>query len=64
MSKVEKNVRWWDRSVRYLLGLVVLAWAIAGGPWWTIVGLYPLVTAAFGFCPFYWLLRIRGDEAA
>ncbi|MGE0762227.1 MAG: DUF2892 domain-containing protein [Bdellovibrionales bacterium] len=59
MADVDKNLRWWDRTFRYVFGLILVAWGIAGGPWWVYVGMYPLVTASFGFCPVYWILRIR-----
>jgi hypothetical protein len=56
------NLRWWERVFRFALGILLIAWAIAGGPWWTFAGLYPLASAAWGFCPFYWLLRVSPSE--
>jgi hypothetical protein len=53
------NIRLYDRVLRYMLGLVLLTWAMAGGPTWTYVGLYLLYTAAFGSCLVYWVLRIN-----
>ncbi len=50
---MNKNVRWWERIFRYLIGVVLLAWAIAGGPWWAYLGIIPLATGALGFCPTY-----------
>jgi hypothetical protein len=55
---MRRNVRWWDRGFRYVLGVVMLAWAIAGGPWWTLIGLFPLATASWAFCPVLWLLKV------
>jgi hypothetical protein len=54
---VKKNLRFWQRMMRFPLGIFVLAWGIAGGPWWTLIGLFPLATAAFGYCPVVWVLR-------
>jgi hypothetical protein len=48
-----------DRVWRWCLGVSLLTWAVAGGPLWTYLGLYPLVTASFGFCPAYFLLKIN-----
>jgi hypothetical protein len=53
------NIRMYDRVIRYLAGLVLLTWAVAGGPTWTYVGLYLLYTATFGSCFVYWVFRIN-----
>ncbi|MGE3760104.1 MAG: DUF2892 domain-containing protein [Pseudobdellovibrionaceae bacterium] len=36
----------------------MLTWLIAGGPIWALVGLYLLLTAAWGFCPLYVFFRV------
>ena len=59
MSELEKNLRWWGRAWRYMLGLALMAWAIAGGPWWAYSGLYPLTVASFGFSPISAILRAK-----
>ncbi|OFZ14882.1 MAG: hypothetical protein A2Z20_04655 [Bdellovibrionales bacterium RBG_16_40_8] len=56
---MSKNVKIFDRIIRFISGIILLTWAIAGGPTWTFVGLLFLVTASFGSCPIYWLLRIN-----
>jgi hypothetical protein len=54
------NIALWDRALRFLMSILVLAYAIAGGPFWFyILGLYLLITAGWGLCPFYSLFRIR-----
>ncbi|MCC7404185.1 MAG: DUF2892 domain-containing protein [Bdellovibrionales bacterium] len=53
---MRKNVAYWDRLVRYLVGIVVLTWALIGGPFWAFLGLYPLLTASWGFCPLYFMI--------
>jgi hypothetical protein len=53
------NVTLPDRILRYLLSLVLLTWAMAGGPTWSYVGLYFLFSASFGQCAIYWALRIN-----
>lgn len=58
---LRKNMRWWDRTIRYVLGIGLLGYATAGGPWWAYLGLYPLATAAFGYCPSYALLGLWED---
>lgn len=54
-----QNVRLFDRIIRYIFGIFLLTWAIAGGPGWTFIGLLLLITASFGTCPIYWALRIN-----
>ena len=54
------NVGTLDRALRAALGLVLLALTLSGviGAWgW--IGVVPLATAAFRFCPLYTLLGIR-----
>jgi len=48
-----------DRSVRVLVGVVLIGLAVSGvvGPW-AYIGLVPLVTGAVGLCPLYSLLGI------
>lgn len=52
------NVATWDRGLRFLLSVIMLTWLIAGGPIWALVGLYLLLTAAWGFCPLYVFFRV------
>jgi hypothetical protein len=51
------NVGGIDRVLRVVLGLVLIALTLTGtiGVWgW--IGVVPLATAAFGFCPLYTLV--------
>jgi hypothetical protein len=54
------NVGTLDRTIRILLGLALLALAALGkiGPW-GYLGLVPLATGLFRFCPAYKLLGVR-----
>lgn len=51
------NMANWDRIARLLCGMLLVAWAIAGGPWWAHFGLVLIATSAWRFCPIYALLR-------
>jgi Protein of unknown function (DUF2892) len=54
---MKTNVGNVDRILRVVLGLVLIALAATGtiGVWgW--IGVVPLATAAFGFCPLYTVL--------
>ena len=51
---MKMNVGGFDRIARIVVGLVLVGLAIAGiGAPWTWIGLLPLATGTFGFCPAY-----------
>jgi hypothetical protein len=58
------NVGWLDRLVRTLVGVALIAWALGYlGPvpswgWVGWIGVVPILTGAFGFCPIYSALGI------
>jgi hypothetical protein len=63
------NVGGLDRGLRIVAGLVILALGVAGPlGWWGAVGLVPLATGLFRFCPAYSILGLRtcaaGSKAA
>lgn len=52
---MKANIGSIDRTVRAVLGLALIAAVLFGliGPWgW--IGVVPLATAIFRFCPAYW----------
>lgn len=54
-----------DRTVRVVFGLALLALVFVGPKTWLgLVGLIPLVTGVFGFCPLYRLVGIRTCRTA
>ncbi len=50
------NVGSIDRIIRIVAGLGLIAWALMGGPVWAWIGVVPLATGIFSFCPAYKLL--------
>lgn len=51
---LNKNVGGVDRVARIVLGLVLVGLAVAGViGWWGLLGLIPLATGGFGYCPLY-----------
>ena len=58
------NVGSFDRIARVIIGLLLIAYAIplgfahTGWNWVGWIGVVPLLTAIFGFCPAYALLGI------
>ena len=53
------NVAIWDRILRFFFGVILLFYAIAGGPYWAYFGLYLIFSSAWGVCMFYSLLKIQ-----
>jgi hypothetical protein len=45
------NMMMWERVARLFFGVLFVAWGVAGGPWWSFLGVYFLATAAWRFCP-------------
>jgi hypothetical protein len=56
---MNRNVGMLDRGARVVVGLALIAWALAGGPVWAWIGLVPPATGAVGSCPLYSLLGFR-----
>jgi len=57
------NVGWADRAVRVIVGLALIAFAFWGIPatgwnWIGWIGVVPLFTGLFGFCPAYSVLGV------
>ena len=42
-----------DRIIRIILGIVIIALGIVFKSFLGLIGLIPLITALFGFCPLY-----------
>jgi hypothetical protein len=53
------NLAAWDRTLRFILGVMMTAWVVAGGPWWAYFGVYLIFSASWGICPIYSFFKIR-----
>ncbi len=53
------NLALWDRTLRFIVAVMLLTYVIAGGPFWGWGGLYFLLTAAWGLCPVYAFFRFK-----
>ncbi len=54
------NMAQWDRFLRFIISLLLLIYAVAGGPmWFYLIGIYLLITSAWGLCPLYAYFRVR-----
>jgi hypothetical protein len=52
------NVGGIDKNLRIAVGVIVIAAGVYYQSIWGAVGVVPLLTGAFGFCPFYPLLGL------
>lgn len=50
---MKPNVGSIDRILRYLVGLAILGAGYYFKSWWGLIGLGPIITATFRFCPAY-----------
>ena len=53
------NVGSTDRMLRVIAGIVIIAAGVYFGSWWGAVGLIPLFTGLFRFCPLYTMLGMN-----
>ena len=51
---MKRNVGNAERVVRVVIGAVLLALVVVGPQtWWGLIGLVPIVTALWGWCPLW-----------
>lgn len=50
---MKANVGSIDRALRIIVGLIVLGAGYYYQSWWGLIGLLPLLTGIFRFCPAY-----------
>ena len=53
---MKSNVGGWDKGLRIAAGVLLIGWAVTGGPMWAWIGVVPLATGLFNFCPLYALI--------
>ncbi len=56
---MKANVGGFDRVLRALVGLSLLGAGLYFKSWWGLIGLVPLFTAIFRFCPAYLPIRLN-----
>lgn len=56
------NVGKIDRGIRIVTGLGIIAAGIFMQSWWGVIGVVPLLTGIFRFCPAYCPLGISTDK--
>ena len=55
---MKNNVGSIDRLLRIVLGLIIAIVGVLYNSWWGLIGLVPLATGLFSFCPLYFPLKI------
>lgn len=56
---IQVNVGSWDRWLRIIVGLFLVS-LVFWGPktWWGLIGIVPVLTGIFRYCPAYTLCKI------
>ena len=53
-----------DRTIRVFLGVAIATFLLlTQHPWWALVGVIPVATGIWGFCPLYRLLGVSTCHA-
>ena len=60
---MKENVGTIDAIVRFIIGAVIIVIGYYYQSWWGLLGLIPLATASFRFCPPYVLFGINTCKA-
>ncbi len=55
---MKKNIGKLDKTIRVLLGIVIIVIGVNNNSVWGIMGVIPIITAQIGVCPLYSILRI------
>jgi len=56
------NIGKTDRMIRLVAGVAVIAAGLYYQSWWGAIGILPLLTGTFRYCPPYQLLGISTDK--
>jgi hypothetical protein len=59
---MKKNIGKFDRTLRIIAGLIIIALGIAFKSFLGLIGLIPLITATFGLCPLYMTFGISSRK--
>jgi hypothetical protein len=56
------NVGKKDRILRIIVGVIVISLGMVAQSWWGIIGVIPVLTGTFRWCPAYVPLGISTDK--
>ena len=57
-----KNLDKADQSMRILLGGTIVGLGLINRKWWTILGLFPLITGSLKYCPMKNIFQKAGQD--
>lgn len=55
---MKSNVGSVDSLIRIVIGLIIAIAGVIFDSWWGLVGIIPIATGLFRFCPCYYLFKI------
>lgn len=56
---MEMNIGSTERLLRIIVGVVIIGLGLYFQSWWGVIGLVPLLTGLFRFCPLYRVLGMN-----
>ena len=59
---MKTNVGATDKTIRIVIGILLIFLGVFGSRIWIILGLFPLITGLIGYCPLYALLGISTNK--
>ncbi|MFV0267262.1 MAG: DUF2892 domain-containing protein [Draconibacterium sp.] len=59
---MKSNVGTTDRLIRVIAGLILAIAGIIFDSWWGLIGIIPLATGLFKFCPLYLPFKLSTTE--
>lgn len=57
-----KNMGGADKVIRLTIGVIILIVGYLNESWWGLIGLIPILTSIFNFCPMYVPLKINTNK--
>lgn len=55
---MQKNIGQIDRTIRIILGVLIIAVGLANSSMLGVIGIIPILTALIKWCPLYTILKI------
>ncbi|RIJ48777.1 DUF2892 domain-containing protein [Maribellus luteus] len=59
---MKSNVGTTDRLIRVIAGLILAIAGVIFDSWWGLIGIIPLATGLFKFCPLYLPFKLSTTE--
>ncbi len=59
---MKKNIGKIDKTLRLIIGIIILVLGIIFKSWWGLLGVIPVITSFLNYCPLYCPLKISTIE--